>query len=232
MFLTGRLTSFFRAVFGKKNGALPKSGYTYTLPGRPLQRSRKRVCAALPLILPIIGLVWLIFFPPFSRQDLVKALRLPVGMFKAIDQEEPGDRSTIEQQDHPILRGTIYDRNMEEMSVSYRFFSLLVQPAELSDREKVAEQLALILEREKEDLLQQLQRADGIIELADNLEMRQIEAIERLHLQGIYLPCPELRPCPEPLKAEENPGSAGLNPAGADTPATVPRTDHSQEHSA
>lgn len=137
------------------------------------------------------------FFPPFSWQGLTNVMRLPASISKAIGQDVLGEENAEDQQDRPILRGTIYDRNMEEMSVSYRLFSLLVQPTELPDRNKVAEQLSLILEREKEKILQQLQYADGMTELADNLEMHQVEAIEDLHLPGIHCRPVEVRYYPD-----------------------------------
>ncbi|XCN74188.1 MAG: PASTA domain-containing protein [Candidatus Electrothrix aestuarii] len=197
MLMIGRLTSLFRQIFGKKKDALPRSGYNYTLPGRPLQRSRKDACFTFLLILLVLVFCWLVFFPPFSWQGLTNVMRLPASISKAIGQDVLGEENAEDQQDRPILRGTIYDRNMEEMSVSYRLFSLLVQPTELPDRNKVAEQLSLILEREKEKILQQLQYADGMTELADNLEMHQVEAIEDLHLPGIHCRPVEVRYYPD-----------------------------------
>jgi cell division protein FtsI (penicillin-binding protein 3) len=104
---------------------------------------------------------------------------------------------------------------MEEMSVSYRLFSLLVQPAEFADRDLVADRLAPILDTEKQLIMQRLQYTDGIIELADNLEMRQVEALEELHLPGIHCRPVEVRYYPDHAVAGQLlgfvSGNAGLS---------------------
>jgi cell division protein FtsI (penicillin-binding protein 3) len=86
---------------------------------------------------------------------------------------------------------------MEEMSVSYRLFSLLVQPADLENREVAAEQLALILGEEQSSILQRLQYEEGIIKLADDLEIQQVEEVEQLQLAGIYCRPTEVRYYPD-----------------------------------
>lgn len=195
------------------------SGYTYTLPGRPLREERRKgLCLVALTVLLVVILVRMIFFLPFSLQllrDMAGLVKLPVGISEVIEQEGPIDESFPEQQDRPILRGTIYDRNMEEMSVSYRLFSLLVQPAEFADRDLVADRLAPILAMEKQLILQRLQYTDGIIELADNLEIRQVEEVEELHLPGIHCRPVEVRYYPDHAVAGQLlgfvSGNAGLS---------------------
>ncbi|MCI5133142.1 MAG: hypothetical protein D3904_16910, partial [Candidatus Electrothrix sp. EH2] len=186
MFMMGHFTGLFRSLFEKKTTT--KSGYTYTPPGRPLQKSGNGLCVVVSGLLFIIVLLWLSFFPPFSWQALITGItRLPAGISKAIDQNGLEDTVSAEQQDRPLLRGTIYDRNMEEMSVSYRLFSLLVEPAELpNSRNDIAKRLALILETEQQDILQQLRPVDGVVELADDLKIEQVEEIEGMHLPGLH----------------------------------------------
>lgn len=226
MFMREQLQGFFRALFSRNKESALKSGYTYTLPGRPLRKSRKVPCGILLIILIILSVAavaGLVFFRPFSLQgmaediaeDMAGLARLPAGISKAIEQEGLADENSPEQQDRPVLRGTIYDRNMEEMSVSYRLFSLLVQPADLPDRDVAAEQLALILATEKQNILQRLQHTDGSIELADNLEIRQVEALEELHLPGIHCRPVEVRYYPDHAVAGQVlgfvSGNAGLS---------------------
>ena len=176
---------------------MKRSGYTYTLPGRPLQKSRKGLSFFLLIVLFGTIVIGGFFFFPFSLQDLAGFIERPGNIAQPIEQEGLVASESPEKQDRPILRGTIYDRNMEEMSVSYRLFSLVVQPAELANREKVAEQLALILDMEKQDILQRLQYVEGIVELADDLEIRQVEDIEQLHLPGTYCRPTEVRYYPD-----------------------------------
>ncbi len=181
----------------KKNSVAKKSGYSYTLPGRPLQKRRKGLFLLLLIVLAGTAVLGVIFFPPFSLQDLVGLLKRPISASQSIEQNEERSNDSPEQRDRPILRGTIYDRNMEEMSVSYRLFSLLVQPADLANREAAAEQLALILDEEQKDILQRLQYGEGIIELADDLEIRQVEELEQLQLPGIHCRPIEVRYYPD-----------------------------------
>ncbi len=210
-----RFKRLFFQVLDRKKESAPISGYTYTPPGRPLRRSRKGLCLVILTGLLVVIFVWMIFFFPFSLRDMAGLVKLPTGLSKAMEQERLVGENFSEQQDRPILRGTIYDRNMEEMSVSYRLFSLLIQPAELSNKDLAAEQLAPILDTEKQLILQRLQHTDGIIELADNLEIRQVEALEELHLPGIHCRPVEVRYYPDHAVAGQMlgfvSGNAGLS---------------------
>lgn len=213
-----RLRRLFCSFLGNKKEWSSASGYTYTLPGRPLQESRKGLCLVILTVLLVVTFVWMMFYHRFSwqsSQGITGLIKRPAGISKAIEQEELVTQSSSDQRDHPILRGTIYDRNMEEMSVSYRLFSLLVQPDELSNRDLAAEQLALILGTEKQGILERLQHTDGIIELADNLEIRQVEELEKLHLSGIYCRPVEVRYYPDHAVAGQLlgfvSGNAGLS---------------------
>ncbi|MGB5685579.1 MAG: PASTA domain-containing protein [Candidatus Electrothrix sp.] len=214
-----RFKRLFRPLLGRKKEYGPISGYTYTPPGRPLRKSRKGLCLVILTVLVVVTLGSVMFFSPFflqSLQGMAGFVELPAGISKAIEQQEGlVGESPAEQRDRPILRGTIYDRNMVEMSVSYRLFSLLVQPAELSNRDLVAEQLALILDTEKQRILERLQYTDSIVELADNLEIRQVEALEELHLPGIYCRPVEVRYYPDHTVAGQLlgfvSGNAGLS---------------------
>ncbi|MCW5211480.1 hypothetical protein VU04_01045 [Desulfobulbus sp. TB] len=196
--MTGQLKHLFLLLFKKKRGSVTKkSGYTYRLPGRPLQQKRAGRTFLLLIVLLGITLIGVIFFLPFSLQDIGKLIKLPVSSLQGDNQEGSEVESSSEQRERPILRGTIYDRNMEEMSVSYRLFSLLVQPTELASRDMAAEQLALILDMDKQQILQRLQYAEDNIELADDLEIRQVEELEQLHLSGVYCRPREVRYYPD-----------------------------------
>jgi cell division protein FtsI (penicillin-binding protein 3) len=216
-----RFKRLFRPFLDKKKKSASASGYTYTLPGRPLEKSRNGLCLVILTVLLIVSLGLMMFFLPVSLQSfqgiqgIAGFFNRPASSPKTIEQEELVTESSSEQRDRPILRGTIYDRKMEEMSVSYRLFSLLVQAAELSNRDLVAEQLAVILGTEKQNILQRLQHADGIISLADNLEIRQVEEVEELHLSGIHCQPVEVRYYPDHAVAGQLlgfvSGNAGLS---------------------
>ena len=93
----------------------------------------------------------------------------------------------------PALRGTIYDRHLHEMAVSYQLFSLQAHPDELADRQAEAEKLALIIGTGKDMLLQQMQGGDTVVELAGNLSQKQAAEAAALHLPGIRLQPAEAR---------------------------------------
>ncbi len=93
----------------------------------------------------------------------------------------------------PTLRGTIYDRNLHELAVSYQLFSLHAHPDELADRQAEAEKLALIIGTGKDMLLQQMQGTETVVELADSLNQKQAAEVTALHLPGIRLQPTEAR---------------------------------------
>jgi cell division protein FtsI (penicillin-binding protein 3) len=112
------------------------------------------------------------------------------------DGSQPVQPPTAEQTKEnalPALRGTIYDRHLHEMAVSYQLFSLQAHPDELADRQAEAEKLALIIGTGKDMLLQQMQSGDTLVELADNLSQKQAKEAAALHLPGIRLQAAEAR---------------------------------------
>jgi cell division protein FtsI (penicillin-binding protein 3) len=107
----------------------------------------------------------------------------------AIPVEEPA----TPPDEHLPLRGTIYDRNLNELAVSYRLYSLFVQPLKLADRAAVAEQLAQILDADSGEIFQRLQNSDTTVELAKGLDASQSAAVASLRQPGIYCASAEVR---------------------------------------
>ena len=71
------------------------------------------------------------------------------------------------------------------MAVSYRLYSLLVDPAEIVDRLEVAQQLARHLDEQPERLAAKLKDAHGVTVLAEDLDEQQVEGIRSLELKGV-----------------------------------------------
>lgn len=92
-----------------------------------------------------------------------------------------------------VLRGTIYDRNGNELAVSYRIYSLEAHPARINDISRTATLLAPFANESAEKLAEKLKRARYPLELFDNLEEKQVEQIEALHLSGIFCKANEVR---------------------------------------
>ncbi|XOF34934.1 MAG: hypothetical protein ACL93V_06490 [Candidatus Electrothrix sp. YB6] len=168
-------------------------GYTYRLPGRPLEKDRKPLYGILLLAVLAVTGAGILYTLPFSARELGRMLQDTVGISAADDQNSPAEPEAGPQQHEPVLRGTIYDRDMEEMAISYQFFSFFVQPSEIADWDWVAEKLAMILGTEKENIMQRLQNRQGIVELADNLAEQQVAELEELRQPGIYCRPVEIR---------------------------------------
>uniref|UniRef100_UPI004056A71B hypothetical protein n=1 Tax=Candidatus Electronema sp. TaxID=2698783 RepID=UPI004056A71B len=149
------------------------------------QRRRRRIGLFLLIVLLLGAGGWLIYRLPL--RDAWQNARQRVSRFFAA--AEP----VIVPKPLPALRGSIYDRNMEEMAVSYRLFSLQANPAELNDRELLAGQLAQLIGADSNELLKRLQSTEPTVELAAGLDARQAEEIEELRLPGIFCKPAEFR---------------------------------------
>lgn len=116
----------------------------------------------------------------------------------------------------PLLRGTIYDRNFQELAVSYKLFSLQASPAKISNHIEVAEKLSSLGVKSFQKLLDLLAKPDRVVDLADNLDLAQAENIKSLSIDGLYLRGFEERFFPEHASAVHVTGyiSNGIGIAG------------------
>ena len=92
-----------------------------------------------------------------------------------------------------VLRGTIYDRKFNELAVSYRLFSVSVEPGEVINLQKTAEALAPFIGRKAEVIQQRLRDLSGTVELADDLDEEQAAQIEALGIKGFSCKATEVR---------------------------------------
>ncbi len=113
-----------------------------------------------------------------SLQDISRIIQLAAGKFSNAPQHVPSQEV--------VLRGTIYDRDFHELSVSYQLFTLFVHPVELFDRHKVAEDLARILGTDKQILADRLKNVQPVVEVADDLDNLQAAEIADLNIDGVY----------------------------------------------
>jgi cell division protein FtsI (penicillin-binding protein 3) len=93
----------------------------------------------------------------------------------------------------PVLRGTVYDRKWRELAVSYRLFSLQVNPAEIGDRRKTAEELARFVGDKPESVEARLKNSSDFIVLAEDIDEKQAEQINALQLKGVTCKAEEIR---------------------------------------
>ncbi len=145
---------------------------------RQKKRRRRRIVfvGLLTVLLVAAGLT--LHRLSLSLQDIGNIIQLAAGKIS--------DTQKTVSSLPPVLRGTIYDRHYNELSVSYQLFTLYVRPVELTDREKVARNLASVLEKDKEVLETELKKIQPVIELADDLDEQQAEDVKALNLAGVY----------------------------------------------
>ncbi|MBV5316803.1 MAG: hypothetical protein JZU50_03240 [Desulfobulbaceae bacterium] len=92
-----------------------------------------------------------------------------------------------------VLRGTVYDRKFNELAVSYRLFSLTVNPVEVSNHRKVAEALAPLIGGKPESLEAKLKDSQRYLELADDLDEQKAAQVIALQLKGVSCKAVEAR---------------------------------------
>ena len=97
----------------------------------------------------------------------------------------------------PVLRGTVFDRNLKELAVSYRLYSLYVRPAEITDTQDVVRILSDITGQDQAHLNALLNEAKNIINVAEHLEQGQVDMIKNAQLPGLYVKPVEERFYPE-----------------------------------
>lgn len=120
-----------------------------------------------------------------SLQDIGRILQSAVGKIST--------RSAGQTPAEPVLRGTIYDRKWRELAVSYRLFSLQVNPLELSDRRKAAEELARFVGDKPENIETRLKNTQDSLLLAEDIDEKQAEQINALNLKGVSCKAEEVR---------------------------------------
>jgi len=145
---------------------------------RQKKRRRKRIVLVGLLTVLLVAAGLTLHRLSLSLQDISNIIQLAAGKISAPQKNV----SSLP----PSLRGTIYDRQYNELSVSYQLFTLYVHPVELTDREKVARNLASVLDKDSEMLVDKLKKIQPVIELADDLDEQQVADVEALDLTGVY----------------------------------------------
>jgi cell division protein FtsI (penicillin-binding protein 3) len=145
---------------------------------RQKKRRKKRIVFVGLLIVLLAATGTTLHRLSLSLLDISRIIQLAAGKIS-----DPQPAVLVE---NPSLRGTVYDRHLKELSVSYQLFTLYVHPVELIDRKKVARELALIINEDKQILADKLKNIQPVIELADDLDEQQVTDIESLALAGVY----------------------------------------------
>jgi cell division protein FtsI (penicillin-binding protein 3) len=150
---------------------------------RSKRNKRRWLFPILVILLTAAGIV--LYRCPPSLQDIGRIVQSAVGKISSLSAgQTPAE---------PVLRGTVFDRKLNELAVSYRLFSLLVNPVEVVDRRQVADALAPIVGEKADNLDARLKTAQYSMVLADDLDERQAEQIVALQLRGVTCKATEAR---------------------------------------
>ena len=170
-------------------------------------KKRKHVVIVIVFLLAAVG-IGLYRLPP-SLLGIDRIIQLAADKFST----HSADVSSAE----PVLRGTVFDRNFNELAVSYQLYSLFVRSVEITDHEKVIETLVQLAGVQETDLETSLKQSTTLIKVAENLDEKQAAEIDSLQLAGVYIKPLEERFYPEHETAggligyaEEGIGLAGI----------------------
>lgn len=85
------------------------------------------------------------------------------------------------------LRGTIYDRNMNELAVSVSSDAVYVRPVEVEDKAGTAATLSRLLNLPYEDVLARVQRPQAEVWIKRRVSEEEAAAVREASLPGVYL---------------------------------------------
>lgn len=150
---------------------------------RSKKKTRRWLLPLLAILLAATGTI--LYRCPSSLQDIGRIIQSAVGKISSLSAgPAPAE---------PVLRGTIYDRKFNELAVSYKLYSVFANPVEVTNRRKVAQDLAPLLDLKAEKLEARLKSTQYSLVLATDLDERQAEQIDALQLQGISCKATEAR---------------------------------------
>lgn len=201
---------------------------------KKIRRKRRLYGVVCIVFLLAAAGVGLYRFPP-SLQDIGRFIRLAA------------DKNNVKSADvmsaEPVLRGTVFDRALNELAVSYSLYSLQIRPSEIKDQGRFVERLSPLTGLDEESLAASLKEPVNVLQIMDNLSHDQAAAIRKENIAGVYLKSVEERFYPEHQTAAsligytgENIGLAGVEAQyemilqqGEFRSVTVPEIDFQEE---
>ena len=121
------------------------------------------------------------------------ALVLRIGWVQFVDGSSLQQKAVEQQTKDKVIsskRGTIYDRNMKALAQSASVDTVCATPREIAEgknTDKVASELAQILDMEKEDVLKIITKKSSYEILKRKIDPEQSQKIRELNYKGIYL---------------------------------------------
>jgi cell division protein FtsI/penicillin-binding protein 2 len=115
----------------------------------------------------------------------------------------------------PGSRGTILDRNGNELAVSEDAATIYATPFQVKDPARAAERLARVLDIDREEILETLaDRDSGFAYVARKVDLPRAEQVEKLKLEGVGAIPDSRRIYPQGELASQVIGSVGIDNQG------------------
>lgn len=114
----------------------------------------------------------------------------------------------------PPHRGTIYDRNLRSLAMTLEVDSIFANPAQITQKEKTAQQLSEVLGVGREDLSKRLHRKGYFVWIKRWADEEEAEKIKALGIEGIGIVKESKRFYPNGELAAHLIGIAGLDGVG------------------
>lgn len=131
----------------------------------------------------LIGMLFLLFF---ALTIFFLAQRFFLGESQAPRKQEQTEDKPL-QTDTFVGRKNIYDRNFQELAVSFRLASVYARPLELQDPKRAADSLAKILGLDENVLLDTLKAERSFVWLGRQIGPAKANAIADLNIKGVHL---------------------------------------------
>jgi cell division protein FtsI/penicillin-binding protein 2 len=123
----------------------------------------------------------------------------------------------VQQVELPARRGTIFDRNGNELAVGQEKQTIFANPMQIDDPLTVASQLAPVIKVDQNELLEKLSRKDSGFEyLVRKVDPEVAAAVEALNIPSIGFLSEEERAYPQGHLAAQVIGFAGTDNGGLD----------------
>jgi len=150
---------------------------------RSKKNKRRWFFPFIALLLTAAGAI--LYRCPSSLQDIGRILQSAVGKISSLSAGPAPAES--------VLRGTIYDRHLKELAVSYRLYSVFANPVEIADRGQVARALEPLVGIQADKLQSRLKSTQYSIMLAKDLDEKQADQVKALNFPGIDCKASEVR---------------------------------------
>jgi cell division protein FtsI (penicillin-binding protein 3) len=124
------------------------------------------------------------------------------------------DEQHVQQIELPARRGTIFDRNGNELAVGQEMKTIYANPHLIDDPSQAAQQLAPVLGMNSQDIRDNLSQDAGFVYVARKVAPETAVAVEDLGIAGLGVMTEEKRVYPQNQLAAQVIGYAGLDNEG------------------